>query len=255
MIDNVALQELTDEGLIADVVRPVGSGKEADVYLCRAVPRRTDGARVAIAKVLRPRTHRDFRGTARYLDGRHRKRTSQVKAMEAGNRAGQEFAHSAWIAHEWMMLKLLHAAGADVPRPIARTATALLMDNVGDDRTPAPQLRQVRLDRAEAAAALDRLLMNVGLFLLHNVVHADLSAYNVLWWEGRATIIDFPQAVDARFNDDARELLMRDVANLCRAFERLGVRRDPERIAADLWTGFEYADLWVEPGGTDRAWR
>jgi RIO kinase 1 len=247
LIEHAALEELRDEGLITDVLRPVGSGKEADVYLCRATPRRTEGARVAIAKVLRPRTHRDFRGASRYLDGRYRKRTSVVKAMEAGNRAGQEFRHSAWIEHEWQTLRALHAAGADVPRPIARTGTALLMANIGDDRAPAPQLRQVRLEPDEAAAALERLLLNVALFLLHNVVHGDLSAYNVLWWDGGPTVIDFPQAVDPRFHGAAEELLARDVANLCRSFERLGVHRDADAIAADLWTGFEFADLWVEP--------
>ena len=53
---------------------------------------------------------------------------------------------------------------------------------------------------------LDRLLWNVELFLGHNWIHADLSAFNVLWWEGRGTVIDLPQAVDPRSNPHAADL-------------------------------------------------
>jgi RIO kinase 1 len=117
------------------------------------------------------------------------------------------------------------------------------LTHVGDEDASAPQLREVRLRGEEAVDALERLLRDVGVFLLHNVIHGDLSAYNVLWWEGRPTIIDFPQAIDPRFNANAPELLARDVRNLCTFFRRMGVERDADRIASDLWTGFEFADL------------
>ena len=247
MQDTVLFDDFLDEGLITEIIRPIRSGKEADVYLCRATPHLTGGADVAVAKMLRPRHHRRFRNDAVYLEGRYRKRTSEVKAMEAKHRVGRELAHGAWIEHEWMTLRALHDVGADVPRPIARSSAGLLMTHVGDDDASAPQLRQVRLHQDEAAEALERLLRNVGIFLLHNVIHGDLSAYNVLWWDGTPTIIDFPQAIDPRFNANAPELLARDVGNLCTFFRRMGVERDAERIASDLWTGFEFADLWVEP--------
>ena len=44
-------------------------------------------------------------------------------------------------------------------------------------------------------------------------MHADLSAYNLLWWEGRLVAIDLPQAVELTTNTDAYDLLHRDVAN------------------------------------------
>ena len=75
---------------------------------------------------------------------------------------------------------------------------------------------------------------------------ADLSAYNVLVWEGSATLIDLPQAVDPRKNPHAKSLLERDVRNVCSYFERAGVRSDPARIARDLWTAWLYADLVPE---------
>jgi len=79
--------------------------------------------------------------------------------------------------------------------------------------------------------------------LRRNLIHADLSPFNVLWWEGRATIIDLPQAVDPRSNPNASQLLARDVSCICRHFYRYGVRADPDEITRGLWMGFLFADL------------
>ena len=86
-------------------------------------------------------------------------------------------------------------------------------------------------------------MWNVELFLSRNLVHADLSPYNVLLWEGRVTVIDLPQAVDPRTNMNSRSLLLRDVDNLCRFFARFGIRADAERITSDLWRRFVFAKL------------
>jgi RIO kinase 1 len=67
-------------------------------------------------------------------------------------------------------------------------------------------------------------------------VHADLSPYNMLFWNGAVTIIDFPQAVDPRYNDDAFELLVRDVANTSLFFANAGVEVvDSREHALALW--------------------
>jgi RIO kinase 1 len=79
-----------------------------------------------------------------------------------------------------------------------------------------------------------------------NVIHGDLSAFNVLIWQGRATVIDLPQAVDPRKNRHARSFLQRDVERICERFERLGVRSNPHRISDDLWTAWQFADLVPE---------
>jgi RIO kinase 1 len=82
--------------------------------------------------------------------------------------------------------------------------------------------------------------------LYRNVIHGDLSPYNVLVWDERAIVIDFPQAIDARKNRHGPALLERDVRRICDHFTRYGVDADPARIAGDLWTAWEYADLVPE---------
>jgi RIO kinase 1 len=151
--------------------------------------------------------------------------------------------HALWVNHEWETLRRLHAVGADVPTPLARTDGALLMSYCGDAETAAPRLQDVTLRPDEAHRLFAGLMCNVELWLANDTVHGDLSAFNVLYWDGRATVIDFPQAVDPRFNPHALDLLRRDVENLCRYFGRFGVRADAARITDTLWRRFLRADL------------
>jgi RIO kinase 1 len=73
-----------------------------------------------------------------------------------------------------------------------------------------------------------------------NVVHGDLSPFNVLYSRGRAVMIDFPQAVDPRMASAARKLLERDISNVVRYFGRYGIDADAQAISDDLWERFRY---------------
>jgi RIO kinase 1 len=117
------------------------------------------------------------------------------------------------------------------------------MEFIGDEERPAPQLKDVRLSGEVAKKAMRWILYDIELMLANNVVHADLSPFNVLWWSERSWIIDFPQAVDPRFNRSAHMLLERDVANVCRYFERAGVPVSASSITAELWRRFMRAEL------------
>ena len=64
--------------------------------------------------------------------------------------------------------------------------------------------------------------------------HADLSAYNLLWWNGRLWFIDFPQAVDIAANPQGLSFLHRDVVNVCRWFSQKGHEVDGEELFADM---------------------
>ena len=97
------------------------------------------------------------------------------------------------------------------------------MEFIGDENGAAPHLRHVELSDNDARVALECLLDNVEIFLDLHLVHGDLSAYNVLWWKGRARIIDIPQAIDVRKHPDPYSLLRRDVENLERYFARYGL--------------------------------
>ena len=234
--------EFFASGLITDVLMPLKSGKEASVYLCRAV-RSNTGADLLAAKVFHARERRGFRNNHAYRQGQIIGKHREQRAVRRKTGFGREVEEGWWRHREFEMLRTLHAAGADVPRPVAGSSHGLLMEFIGEEDEPAPQLKDVRLAAPEARAVFDRLLWNVELFLANHLVHADLSPYNVLYRTAGVTIIDLPQAVDARSNSNARALLGRDVENLCRHFERWGVRTNASALAGDLWRRFLYAKI------------
>ena len=65
--------------------------------------------------------------------------------------------------------------------------------------------------------------------LFLNVVHGDLSPYNLLIWDGVVTVIDVPQAVDPRKNRHARSFLQRDLERICEWAEHHGVPTPAQR--------------------------
>jgi len=235
------LDDFYERGLIAEVLYRLKSGKEATVYCCRAGPAGPVG--LLAAKIYRPMAERSFRNDAIYRAGRVILDARSRRAVGKKSRHGRAFNFGSWIVQEYETLRTLHAAGASVPRPVAHDGAAVLMEYVGDEEGAAPLLKQVSLEPEEARRLFDRLVRNLELFLACNCVHADLSPYNVLYWRGEPTIIDFPQAVDPRFNQSARSLLVRDLENICKYFARRGVNVDPQRLAGSLWTRFMRGEL------------
>jgi len=233
-----ALDSFISEGLISEVLHMVKSGKEAAVYCCRAGT--AIDADVLAAKVYKPRSFRSFRNDAMYREGRVILNRRDARAFAKRTEHGREVGSALWTSHEWEVLNTLFHAGADVPAPIAHSSGALLLEFVGSaDDGAAPILKDCDLSATEAAAIYERLLRNVELWLSQNIVHADLSAYNVLYWQEAPLVIDFPQAVDPRFNFNAYSLLLRDIENINRYFARYGVTENASELADRLWTAYE----------------
>ena len=117
------------------------------------------------------------------------------------------------------------------------------MEYVGDRERAAPSLAGSELSLEQVRAVFGHLMRNIELWLARNYVHGDLSAHNILYWQGQAKIIDFPQAVDPRFNHHASSLLIRDVENVCQYLARYDLSYDGRRIAERLWHKYRTAQL------------
>ena len=223
------------------------SGKEAEIFL---VERRfaRSGPRLLAHKRYRPRYPKkdelrelgfsnstSYRGDAIYKAGWFLP-TRDKKAVLGGSRFGHELAAKLWPAQEWAMLRRAWQAGATVPYPVEQTEDGLMMEFIGDDSQAAPKLAQARLSEPELASAWQQLVGSVLALTMAGLVHADLSAYNLLWWEGQLIVIDLPQAVEFTTNTDAFDLLHRDVANVGEWFGRRGVAVDVEAVYAELVT-------------------
>ncbi len=237
-----SLNEIAGQQLISDVLRKVKAGKEASVYLCRS------GASVEkqllAAKVYRPRTLRNLKNDAIYRTGRTDLdedgtvlfREADVNAILKRTKYGEELRHTSWIAYEFKTLEKLYEAGADVPKPYAMLKNSIMMEYIGEEGMPAPTLNTVSLDREEARYLLDRVIRNLNLLLQNERIHGDLSAYNILYWDGDITLIDFPQVVHPEANPSAWMIFQRDVMRVCQYFSSQGVKVNARKLAADLWT-------------------
>lgn len=236
-----ALQSFIDAGIIEEVVGVVKSGKEATVYACRGTERM--GGRLFAAKAYRSRDVRRFSNDAAYMEGRWHGESRVARAMKNRSSAGRKFAFGEWVTAEFDTLVALHAAGADVPRPERHSDSVILMEYIGDEDGAAPMLAQVRLTSADAARVFAQILRNIEVALSCDRIHGDLSAYNILYHEGGIRLIDFPQAVDPRFNTGALTMLERDIANVTGHLQRFGLDVDPPLIARRLWGRFLRSEL------------
>jgi RIO kinase 1 len=134
-----------------------------------------------------------------------------------------------------------------VPFPVSNEGDAILMEYVGSREEAAPRLAQYRTDRSGLRDLFDQVRAGVLALALAGVVHADLSPYNVLVWEGRVWLIDLPQAVPYLANLDATDLLHRDCTNVCAWFVRKGLEVDAEDLfveALDALFALQMRDMF-----------
>jgi RIO kinase 1 len=235
-----------DMDLITDVLAIVKGGKEANVYRCLGGP---SAPELVAAKVYRPRQFRSLSNDALYREGREvlsgdgkvvKKSEGRVmRALGKKTAFGVQVAHTSWLMYEFNTLKSLYAAGTSVPEPIAVAENAILMGYIGDSQLAAPTLQDVRLDFANARRLFDQVIQNIETMLAANWIHGDLSAYNILYWEGEITMIDFPQVSNAIGNSNARFILNRDVQRVCDYFTQQGLTIDVRGLSNDLWRRFE----------------
>jgi RIO kinase 1 len=253
-----SLGDFYEHKWITDVLRRLKGGKEASVYLCRSGP--AIDAPLVAAKVYRPRQLRNLKNDGQYRTGRVDLDESgnaivkegDLHAMAKRTQYGEELRHQSWIAYEFQTLEILHQAGADVPRPYAMEKNAILMEYIGDMDLAAPTLNSVSLEPQEVKPLFERVLRDIDLLLANQRIHGDLSAYNILYWEGDITMIDFPQVVQPDSNPAAWTIFLRDITRICQYFASQGLRRDPRRLAADLWTSHGHRIMReVDPGQLD----
>jgi RIO kinase 1 len=246
LADRPAPDWLIDESFEELQVGVIKSGKEAEVFL---VERRSAAGSCLLAhKRFRPRHPKKgelrelgfSKGTIYRHDIAYRQNwhmnSRDSRAVETKTAYGQGVTARLWPANEFEMLRRAWNAGASVPFPVDRTDDGILMEYVGDAGQAAPRLVNASLDRAALMDAWQQLLSAVGRLAGEGIVHADLSVYNLLWWNDRLVVIDFPQAVDVVTNPDAPDVLRRDLANVATWFGRRGIAIDLESVYAEVVT-------------------
>jgi serine/threonine-protein kinase RIO1 len=200
-------EAIEDAGLATEVGQRLGSGKEADVYLCR------DRGRLLAVKV-----YRQYR-TAHRGGG-------PIKLETMGQRALREFD---LLLYTWQ-------GGARVPKPQQRVENMFSMQYLGSPSGAAPMLQHAELSEPEEflRATEDGIvaLAEAG------VVHSDLSPFNILVHEDAPWFIDLAAGIRVdRLGtpawvrlEEALGSLRHGIATLERHFRRYGLRLDVEAL-------------------------
>ncbi len=212
----MALYKLSSNGYLDALGGTVSTGKEANIF--HAVRTQDNEVQELAIKVYRI-SNSNFRAMQEYLIGdvrfknvRHNKKDIVL----------------AWTRKEFRNLNRAKDAGLNVPMPIITNRNILIMEFIGEENIPFPQLREFNLDREQALFISDAVEdFIVRLYRDAQLVHGDLSEYNILVDPGSLTpvFIDMGQAVTLD-HLNSNEFLRRDIDNMARFFSRSGVEMD-----------------------------
>lgn len=215
------IYKLMTRGEVKRLMCPVSTGKEANVY--EAVT--GEGEKRAV-KIFRTSTS-TFRSFLRYIEGDRR-----FKSIDRSHRG----IINTWTRKEYMNLKALSGCGLRVPLPRAYHRNVLVMDYIGYEGKPAPQIRVLDAERAEWEEMWAEVLDFIErAYLDCDLVHADLSEYNILY-DGRPVFIDVGQTIH-REHPMAGELLQRDLGIISSFFEKRGMgdaKADARSLGSEL---------------------
>ncbi|MBC7130810.1 serine protein kinase RIO [Candidatus Bathyarchaeota archaeon] len=203
----MVIYDFMNAGVIDRIYGVVQSGKEARIYWGK----NKEGKELAI-KIYLTVSAEFKRGMLKYIEGDPR-----FKNVKRDTRS----LIFAWAQKEFKNLEQASAAKVRVPKPIAVRNNVLIMEFIGKNGVRAPTLKEQPPEEPERIYNLLLAYLR-RLYQKAELVHGDLSEYNVMLWKNRPVIIDVSQAVPLA-HPLADQLLNRDINNINRFFSRLGV--------------------------------
>lgn len=237
----IRILPLVEDGLVDEVLRPLMSGKEADVFVVRC------GTEIRCAKVYKEANKRSFKKAVEYQEGRKVRNSRRARAMEKGSKFGRKEQEDVWQNAEVDALYRLAAVGVRVPEPYGCFDGVLLMELItDDDGNVAPRLNDVSMDAEQAREDHAVVMHYIMLMLYAGLIHGDLSEFNVLVDSYGPVIIDLPQAVDAAANNNAKRMLTRDVDNMTHYYAQYAPYLLQTQYAKEIWALFEAGELSPE---------
>jgi len=127
-----------------------------------------------------------------------------------------------WASKEFKNLKRAHKAGLSVPVPIYIKNNVLIMEYIGFESIPAPKLKEIKTPKDPIKLLNEILYFIKNLYQKANLVHGDLSEFNILYHNQKPVVIDISQAVTIH-HPKAEKYLVRDITNIFNYFEKIGV--------------------------------
>ncbi|WP_393971654.1 serine protein kinase RIO [Oxyplasma meridianum] len=136
-----------------------------------------------------------------------------------------------WAKKEFTNLSELRKAGVLSPLPIGFHKNILAMGYIGTRELPAPILKDADFDPEKVFVEVVRMMADA--YRKANLVHADLSEYNMLYYRKKVYFIDVGQAVNIK-HPSSEIFLRRDIFNVCTFFKKYGVESNPLEVYSTI---------------------
>jgi len=201
------LNKLLKTGTLNRIEGIISAGKEANVYL--AYGQNNEEYAIKIYKI-DTNTSRWMRN---YIigDPRFKKIPNNVSKIIY-----------LWASKEFKNLKRAYKVGLSVPEPIYVKNNVLIMEYIGFESIPAPKLKEIKNPKDPINLLNEVLNFMKDLYQKANLVHGDLSEFNILYHNQKPVVIDISQAVTVH-HPKAEVYLVRDITNIFNYFEKIGV--------------------------------
>ncbi|ETI20388.1 hypothetical protein G647_08423 [Cladophialophora carrionii CBS 160.54] len=227
------LFQMIQKGIVSEIYGTISTGKEANVYHAVSIPEDAAQEDTHVAIKVYKTSILVFKDREKYVTGEFRFR----KGFRSGdNRAMVKL----WAEKEMRNLKRIHAAGIPCPEPLYLRRHVLGMSFIGNGKKgkAAPRLKDVEFEDTEAkwrAVYIDVLAYMRIMLQVCKLVHADLSEYNMLYFDDRTYIIDVSQSVEGD-HPRSLEFLRMDIKNVNDFFRRKGVHTLSDRRTYEFIT-------------------
>ncbi len=205
----MTLYDLANQGIYSYLNGVVSTGKESRVYWGVTSEAKDLAVKIYIV------ASSDFKRRAQYVIGDPR-----FSNFRKDSRSIAEL----WARKEYTNLKQAFEAGVPAPRPIQYAGNVLVMEFIGENGVSAPKLLDTEVTKKDYLAVIAALKT---LFSKAELVHADLSEYNIFKFNQKIVLFDFGSAVSSK-HPTAIEFLKRDLTNLNRFFTKRGINTIPE---------------------------
>ena len=219
------LLQMINRNVVSEIHGCLSTGKEANVYHAVWNPLDTEQNQGLDMLQRAIKVYKTsilvFKDRDKYVTGEHR-------FKQGFNKGSNRSMVKVWAEKEMRNLRRIYAAGLPCPEPVHLRLHVLVMGFLGNEKgVPAPRLKDVVLEGDDVDARWTSLYLDlVGyirvLYQSCELVHADLSEYNVLYHQDKLWLIDVSQSVE---HDHPRslEFLRMDIKNVNDFFRRKGV--------------------------------
>ncbi|KAF3836374.1 hypothetical protein F7725_028932 [Dissostichus mawsoni] len=203
------MYKMVNAGVLENINGCISTGKESVVLEEQPVPSEV------VLKVFKT-TLNEFKNRDRYIKDDYR-------FIDRFSKLNPRKVIRLWAEKEMHNLTRMRKAEIPCPEVVLLKKHILVMSFIGKDHIPAPKLKDAKLGSEDMKSAFYQVLhMMQQMFQECNLVHADLSEYNMLWHEGKVWLIDVSQSIEPR-HPHALEFLFRDCRNVSTFFQKRGV--------------------------------